>query len=374
MRQPRRTSSPAVLLALCVLASTSASLAAEEPPVITFDGLEFSSWQEYVASDYFKEAGGRCATPDRESREMLWGPSFPVLGSDPADCSAFSTNPDPIYGPNTLYEIQVVVHIIENTSGSGQISDALVDSQIEILNEDFLAIMGTNGGNGNDARIRFALATEDPDGMPTTGITRSVNNTWFADGGNYWDTLAWDPHRYMNVYTNSASGALGYVPFLPADAGGIFVGGNNDRVVVLWSSFGRDAPIGPPYNQGRTLTHEVGHYLGLEHTFNGGCADPNPPGCYNSGDLICDTNSEASPTFSPCFLGAKVTCGTVDPSDNYMDYSDDLCMMQFTVEQGRRNRCTMENYRPGIWSVVDSSIFTDGFESGDFTGWTSSVP
>ncbi len=366
MQPSHRTCTPVVLLTLCALVLPSAVAAGEEP--IAIDGLTFSNWQEYVDSEYFKLAG-RCATPDFEIRQALWGP-FHERGSDPADCSAFSTNPDVIYAPTTLYEIQVVVHIIENTSGAGAISDELVHSQIEILNEDFLALMGTNGGNGNDAQIQFALATEDPGGNPTTGITRSVNNTWFADGGSYWNSLAWDPHTYMNIYTNSASGALGYVPFLPADGGGSQVGAAHDRVVVLWNAFGRDAPIGPPYDQGRTLTHEVGHYLGLEHTFSGGCGDASPPGCYTTGDLICDTNAESSPTFSPCQLGDKSTCGSVDPSDNYMDYSDDLCMMQFTVEQGRRNRCTLQNYRPGIWTVADSSlIFSDGFESGDTTQW-----
>ncbi len=234
----------------------------------------------------------------------------------------------------------------------GVISDAQVDSQIQILNEDFLALMGSNGANGNDAQISFVLASEDPNGNPTTGITRDCNTQWFNDNGAYWNILAWDPNRYMNIYTNQAGGALGYVPFLPADGGGGLVGSLQDRVVILWSSFGLDGPIGPPYNKGRTGTHEVGHYLGLEHTFNGGCAPANPPACYTSGDLICDTNSEAGPTFSPCFVGAKSTCGSVDPSDNYMNYSDDLCMEQFTPEQAKRLRCTLEHYRPNLYNIV----------------------
>ena len=367
-------------LALCLLA-VPLGAAPHGDDAVRVDGLTFETWEDYAASDYFKSSERRCATPSQEIRQQLYGPpTLPLVNrgvlGDPVDCSQTATNPTSDYDPNFTLEIPVVVHIIMNTACTdGVISDEMVESQIEILNEDFQAIMGTNGGDGNNAEIRFVLADTDPMGDPTTGITRSCNTTWFNDGGSYWNTLAWDPNNYMNVYTNRAGGNLGYVPFLPADSGGAFVGGNSDRVVVLWDSFGRSGPIGPPYNQGRTGTHEVGHYLGLEHTFSGGCATATPPGCYSSGDLICDTNSEASPTFSPCAVGDSVSCGSVNPSDNYMDYSDDLCMMQFTVEQNRRMRCTLEHYRPDLANVgASDDIFTDGFESGDTTSWGSVIP
>lgn len=365
-------------LALAALILAPASASAHGDETVNADGLAFDSWQSYVQSEYFKVAGGRCATPDREVRE-IFNPNLydlpEALGGSPADCSAGSTNPTSDYDPTVAFVVPVVVHVLmDDACNQGAMTDQLVQSGIDILNEDFLALTGTNGGQGNDAQVQFALATVDPDGDPTTGITRDCNTTWFNDGGSYWNTLAWDPNRYMNVYTNRASGALGYVPFLPADGGGAQVGSPQDRVVVLWNSFGRNAPIGPPYNQGRTLTHEVGHYLGLEHTFSGGCGTATPPGCYTSGDMICDTNSEANPTFSPCAVGDKSTCGSVDPSDNYMDYSDDLCMLQFTPEQGRRMRCTMEFYRPNVYSVASGDIFDDGFESGDASSWSSISP
>jgi hypothetical protein len=243
-----------------------------------------------------------------------------------------------------------------------------VDTQIDILNEDFLALPGTNGEEGTDAQIQFRLASTDPEGNPTTGITRTCNTTYFNDGGGYWNELAWDPHRYMNIYTNLASGALGYVPFLPADGGGGNVGAASDRVVILWSALGRDAPIGPPYDQGRTATHEVGHYLGLEHTFTGGCAPGTEPGCFSNGDLICDTNPEQNPHFG-CTPGSQ-SCGVTRPIENYMDYSDDLCMELFTLEQTRRQRCTMEFYREDLDA---GTIFDDGFESGDTGAWDSTA-
>lgn len=341
----------AVCLCVSMLLAAPVVAGNSEKPIVGVDGVEFESWQEYINSDHFRQAGGRCATPSRAERQEIWGW---IEGGDPSDCSSNETNPLPAYDPSTrLFEIPVVVHIIMDSACSqGQISDELAATQIDILNEDFLAWQGSNGGSGTDVQIRFVLATEGPDGKPTNGITRDCNTTWFNDGGGYYDTLNWDPFNYLNIYTNTASGALGYVPFLPADSGGGLVGLPSDRVVVLWSSFGREAPIGPPYDQGRTTTHEVGHYLGLEHTFNGGCGAEDPPACYSEDDLICDTNPEASPTFSPCALGDKVTCGSVDPSDNYMDYSDDLCMLQFTPEQSKRERCTLEHYRGDLLEEV----------------------
>ncbi len=326
-----RTGMASAGISLMVLAGTSTASAQPvqpgQEPVITVNGQDFATWQEYTSSAAFQDAGLRCGS-------RLTAPRAEILQSD---CSFTITNIKPEYDPIALYQIPVVVHVIENTSGQGQISDALVQSQIDILNEDFRAMPGTNGANGTDTMIEFYLATEDPNGNPTNGITRSVNNTWFNDGGSYWNTLAWDTNRYLNIYTNSASGALGYVPNLPQ--GGI-VGSNSDRVVVLWSSFGLNGPIGPPFDKGRTTTHEVGHYLGLDHTFSGGCAGGN---CYTTGDLICDTNDESFPTFG-C-PGNKVSCGNSDPVDNYMDYSDDLCMEMFTPEQTNRMRCTLESWR-----------------------------
>lgn len=165
----------------------------------------------------------------------------------------------------------------------------------------------------------------------------------------------------MNIYTNTASGALGYVPDLPQ--GGI-AGSNADRVVVLWSAFGRDAAIGAPLNQGRTATHELGHYLGLEHTFNGGCAAASS--CNSNGDLICDTNPEAEPTYG---CSDSRSCGSPDPIRNYMDYTDDTCMNHFSPEQVRRMRCSLEHYRSDLFEAVDGG----GGGGGETCAVTTSV-
>ncbi|HHN79032.1 MAG TPA: zinc metalloprotease [Phycisphaerales bacterium] len=340
---------PFIAAAACGLAVAADTHRAEIAPgavqiisdtEIIIDGVTYHSWDEVAQSGFYQNIGTRCRTQPSLQQVDLRGSAF--------DCSFTRTNVEPQYEPsNGLIRIPVVVHVIQNTSGTGFISASRVQSQIDVLNEDFRAIAGTNGANGNDAQIEFFLATEDPDGNPTNGITYSTNNTWFNDNGAYYNSLAWDTNRYLNIYTNSASGALGYVPDLPQ--GGI-VGSNADRVVILYSTFGRNAPF-VPFHLGRTTTHEVGHYLGLFHTFDGGCGSTSS--CSTTGDLICDTNPESSPTFG-C-PGSRTSCGLPAPFDNYMDYSDDICMEQFTNDQNNRMRCTIEHYRPNLPQAGNTS-------------------
>lgn len=292
----------------------------------------------------------RCATPSN----AVGGASI-----DHPDCDFFNTNPTAAYAPGTVIGIPVVVHVIQTTGGQGFLSDALVQSQIAVLNEDFRALAGTPGQNGVDTRIQFFLATVDPQGNPTTGIRRHTNNTWFQDAGSYWNSIAWPTQRYLNIYTNNCGNGsiLGYVPDLPQS--GAVLNTNADRVVILYSVFGRPGLSGAPFNQGRTCTHEVGHYLGLFHTFENGCGSA---ACYQSGDRICDTNAEANPRFG-CPTSA-VSCGTPDPVRNYMDYTDDSCMTNFTQEQARRMRCTLQHYRPLLDQQVAAAT---AYGSGCYT-------
>ncbi len=336
-------------LAFALAACASSALATDDSPLarpsfhvvddntIYANGQLYNSWQALADSGYFDTEQTHCLT----QASMIDAQQGPARGAA-SDCSYNNTNIETQYDPSAgLFRIPVVVHVIQNNAGTGFISESRVQSQIDVLNEDFQAIAGSNGANGTDSQFEFFLATEDPSGSPTNGITYTTSNSWFNDNGSYWNTLAWDTNRYLNIYTNSASGALGYVPDLPQ--GGI-AGSNSDRVVVLYSSFGRNAPL-VPYHLGRTTTHELGHYFGLYHTFNGGCAGGS---CYNSGDRICDTNNESTPTFG-C-PGSRSSCGLQAPKDNYMDYSDDICMEMFTPEQSNRMRCTLEHYRPNLAS------------------------
>ena len=279
----------------------------------------------------------RCATPELDP--SLYGSASPIgLG----DCSLTSTNPSSAYAPTFVYDIPVVFHVIQSASGQGYLSPAQVQSQIDVLNEDFRALPGTAGSGGLDTMISFHLTTVTETGQPTSGITYSKNDAWFNDGGQYYNALAWDPARFLNIYSNEASGTLGYVPGVPQSGG---VGQPTDRVVLYWQVVGKNASYGLPYDQGRTASHEVGHYLGLYHTFQGSCG----VGCSSAGDLICDTPSEASPTYG-CPSG-KAGCSSMDPVHNYMDYSDDMCVWEFTEHQARRMRCTLEFWRTNLWSI-----------------------
>ncbi|MET0554296.1 MAG: M43 family zinc metalloprotease [Vicinamibacteria bacterium] len=282
-----------------------------------------------------------CATP--ETRGRLAGTAV-LLPAGGADCSASSTTPATQYLPAKLWHLPIVVHVLMDSSCTqGAVSDETVQEQIAILKGDFRSLPGTNGDPGIDTRIQFELATVDPDDNPTNGITRSCNTSWYNDQGAYWDTLAWDPNRYVNLYTNTANGARGYVPFLPA-VNPELVGTSADRVVINHLAFGTGGPV-PTHADGRTSTHELGHYLGLYHPYFNGCGVEAPPGCYTTGDLLCDTPPDAN-SHAGCDA-LQTSCGGVPvPVTNYMELTDDLCMAGFTLEQAQRMRCTLPSFRP----------------------------
>jgi hypothetical protein len=350
-----------VAIALILFAASALPVRAADSETFEFMGVAYPSRSDFVQSEAFREFGMRCGTPD---------PSFyPELPIDaPADCSMAVTNPDPAYAPGSIYLIPVVVHIITADGGvTGDLTDQMVQSQIDVLNEDYLAIAGTAGGDGTYSGVQFVLATEDPVGNPTTGITRTANSNWFNDNDEYGfkTALMWDPHRYLNFYTNNTQ-YLGYSWFPQWS-----VGGWQDGIVIYYRAFGRPSPF-PPYHLGRTATHEAGHWVGLLHTFEGGCGNPTPPSCYSTADLICDTEPDQFDHYT-CTPGTS--CGGYRvPIENYMEYTNDACMTKFTVEQMLRLRCTLTSYRPNVYTVIESTLFADGFESGDGSAWSAVVP
>jgi hypothetical protein len=329
-------------------------VAAAQP--ITIHGRTYASWAEYYTSPQFLAAPARCGTPSPVRLESSTGGSgFETDAGSPNDCSLTRTRPGDEYEPQAVLEITVVVHRFESLTGMGVYPDSMVQSQIDILNEDFLALAGTPGAPGKNTRLIFKLATQDPEGNPHPGWTKTTNEFWFNDApdpllGYYYEALAWDPNRYLNIYTLSpvAPGGvvLGYVPFLPQDDG---AGTNEDGVRVLWNAFGRNS-ANAPYDQGRTATHEVGHWLGLYHTFDGGCGEGGEPQCFTTGDLVCDTEPDET-SHGGCPTDAN-TCDDPDPIRNYMEYTDDACMNNFTPQQARRMRCSIEHYRPQLTRTV----------------------
>lgn len=134
----------------------------------------------------------RCLTPPAAAGVGVEGPG---------DCAYSSTTPASQYMSTFVFRVPVVFHVIQRTNGTGHLSAAQVQSQIDILNEDFRAVAGTPGDPGFDTMIEFYLATTAPNGKATTGITYSTNNTWFNDGGQYYNTLAWDPPTATSTST-----------------------------------------------------------------------------------------------------------------------------------------------------------------------------
>jgi uncharacterized protein (TIGR03382 family) len=299
----------------------------------------FATRAAFHRSSLFQESGARCGSverqPDPEVMHLI----------APSDCARNSTKINSDYDDDRTLVIPVVFHVIKRTDGTGDLSPALIESQVDILNEDFNALADTPGASGANARIQFVLARLDPTGEPTTGINYVTSNTYFSDPGSSGTNtmkraLKWDPKRFLNIYTNNAGGGgiLGYATFPQYEAGG-----QEDGVVLNWRYVGRNAPGGEPYDQGRTGTHEVGHYLGLYHTFQSGCGSATAP--YTSGDLIADTPREAKPNYGCTPVASGCSGGGMKPIENYMDYSEDTCMTRFTPEQVNRMRCSMINYR-----------------------------
>jgi len=277
--------------------------------------------------------------------------------------------------------IPTVVHIVYRNS-SQNISNAQVQSQIDVLNEDFRRLNADAAntpsvflGVAADAEIQFCLATVDPSGNPTNGITRTASTRTSAFGTN--DAVkfassgginAWPAGNYLNIWVcEIGGGILGYAQFPGGSA-------STDGVVNDYRYFGRGGSAQSPFNLGRTATHEVGHWLNLRHIWgDGNC---------NVDDFVSDTPTSSSPNYtgSPCTFPGPNKCnqGSGDLPDmfqNYMDYSDDVCMNLYTQGQKTRMRALFEpgGFRASLLSSDGCGQGTpptcsDGLQNGDETG------
>ena len=232
----------------------------------------------------------------------------------------------------TTQTIPVWVHVINKGAGfaNGDLSEEMIRAQIRVLNDSY---SGRTGGAGSG--FGFQLA----------GVTRTRNDAWFASLVTNFEMemaakemLRRGGPETLNIYTVDGGPYLGFAYFpsvLTSPTYAVL-----DGVVLDWRSLpGGTFAI---YSEGDTATHEVGHWLALYHTFDGKCG--------TKGDYVADTPSEFSPAFL-CPVGRDTCTGAskpgLDPIFNFMDYTQDSCMYQFSAGQVQRMQAAWAAFRDG---------------------------
>jgi hypothetical protein len=220
--------------------------------------------------------------------------------------------------------INVYFHVIRKGTGvsNGDITTTMINDQMNVLNAAF-----------SQWGWQFNLVT----------VTRTTNSTWFngcyssGTESKMKSALRQGTADDLNIYScNPSQGILGYATFPSSYASSP----SKDGVVILYSSV--PGGTAAPYNEGDTGTHEVGHWMGLYHTFQGGCSTNATGG----GDLVADTPAEYSPAYG-CPTG-RDSCPSIsgaDPIQNFMDYTDDYCMFKFSPGQDTRMDSMFTTYR-----------------------------
>jgi hypothetical protein len=285
----------------------------------------------FVDQKAFVDAGRRCSTRNPDEMELEKVNKAVARRSQPGDTSGSG---DAARAAGGSITVNVYFHVVSKADGTGNIPDSRLDSQIAEMNVHYA---------GADAPAYRTAAANLPFRFQKAKVTRHVNDAWYAAGPN---TVAEQQMKTalhegsaddLNFYTNSGGGYLGWATF-PWDYS---AKPSMDGIVCYWASLPGSNYV--PYNEGDTGTHEAGHWLGLFHTFQGGCTTTN--------DSVSDTPAERSATFG-CPGGRRTqdTCkqlAGVDPYENFMDYTDDPCMYKFTEGQAVRSDSMWASYRAG---------------------------
>jgi len=295
-----------------------------------------------INSNVFSQSQrNRCGTYERVSHKLKENPNFlsDRLDMETATQKWISTHAQ--QRSSSILTIPVVIHVVYRTNAEN-ISDAQVQSQLDVLNADYRRLNVDTSKTPKefralavDCQIQFCLAKQDPSGKATNGITRkqtSTNNigstTKYYSSVNGGEDI-WNPNAYMNIWVCNIDGGntLGFA-YLPGTTGTL-----DDGLVIDYRFFGTIG-MNPPYHLGRTVTHEVGHYLNLEHIWgddNGACTGT---------DYVADTPNQGAENYGcPKFPITNDPCTPAFPGImfmNYMDYTDDSCMNMFTKGQKQR--------------------------------------
>lgn len=265
-----------------------------------------------------------------------------------------------------VYQLPVVVHVIHMGEAVGRgtnIPESQILNQLETLNTDFRALNEAQiqalppefQELAADTEIEFVLARQTPEGLPTSGITRTQapegkTSYSLSDDIDLKRLIHWPPENYINLYSVDLAGDfIGYAQFPESDRlQGLDLGKvseETDGVVIDYQYFGTGGNAAPA-SLGRTLTHEMGHYLGLRHTWgDGGCSEDDyvEDTPFSSESYVGQSNCNSSPS----------SCGSPDMFQNYMYYTNDECMSLFTIGQSDRMAVVLE-YSPRREKLNDS--------------------
>ncbi|MGH2575199.1 MAG: M43 family zinc metalloprotease [Ignavibacteria bacterium] len=248
---------------------------------------------------------------------------------------------------HVVVTIPVVVHVVYKTSAQN-ISDAQVQTQLNVLNEDFRKLNADRNlvpapfqPLHADCEINFCLAVRDPNGNPTNGITRTQttkksfrtnDDVKFTSRGG---KDAWPRDSYLNIWVcDLFRGYLGYAQFPGGNAA-------TDGIVVDYKAFGTIGTATYPFNKGRTATHEVGHWLNLRHIWG-----DDGTSCLGT-DFVSDTPNQADENYG-CPPFPSISCSNGPNGDmwmDYMDYTDDRCMYMFSNGQSSRMNAILNGTR-----------------------------